>query len=314
MLDVRRLRTLDEVSERGSFSAAAEALGLTPSAVSQQITALEREIGMALVERGPRGVVLTEPGRILARGAETVVHGLTAVERELAAFREMRSGIVRIAWFATAGSALGPRAITAFRAQHPDVQIDLYQADPDESLDWLRSRAVELALVYQFTLEPPLPTEIEQIDLLDDPIHIGLPPGHRLARSRRVALGDLAGEPWIQGVRHGSTLDVLPKACREAGFEPKIALRTDDRSVVEGLVAAGFGVALIPRLTLPAVRPDIVVRPLDAPGLFRKVRLALPPGTYRSPATAAMVAILREACIDLALHAVRRLEGTQYPR
>jgi hypothetical protein len=109
-------------------------------------------------------------------------------------------------------------------------------------------------------------------------------------------LQDLAGERWIQGVRHGATVGVLPRACRLAGFEPSIAFRTDDRSAVEGLVAAGVGVALVPQLTLPTVRPDVTVRPLDAKGLRRSVRAALPAGTYRPPAAEAMLEVLREVC------------------
>jgi DNA-binding transcriptional LysR family regulator len=128
-----------------------------------------------------------------------------------------------------------------------------------------------------------------------------------LAGRRRVRLEDLAGERRIQGVRHGATVDVLPRACRLAGFEPIIAFRTDDRIAVEGLVAAGVGVALMPQLTLPSVRPDVIVRPLDARGLRRSVRAALPAGAYRPPAADAMLEVLREVCDRLVADAERRL-------
>jgi DNA-binding transcriptional LysR family regulator len=307
MLDVRRLWILREVALHGSFTAAAQALSYTPSAVSQQIAAFEREVGVRLVERRARGVALTEPGQILVEQAEVVFGQLTAMEQELRALADLESGLLRLGWFATAGSTLVSRAIAAFRASYPGIALDLFQGDPDECVPKLRDGELELALVYQFGLEPPLPDDIEQVDLVEDPLHIGLPQTHPLARRDRVALTDLADEHWIQGVRHGSTLEVLPLACRQVGFEPIIALRTDDRTVVEGLVAAGVGVALIPRLTVPTVRPDVVVRPLDSALLLRRVRVALAPMSYRSPAARAMLRVLQEVCAELRGEAALRL-------
>jgi DNA-binding transcriptional LysR family regulator len=307
MLDVRRLRVLREVARQGSFTAAAAALSYTPSAVSQQIAALEREAGATLVERGPRGVTLTEPGRVLAAGADQILGRLAAAELELQALAGVRAGLLRLGWFATAGATLMPRAIAAFQRRHPAVELDLFQGDPNECVPRLRARELELALVYEFELEPPLASDLEQVDLVDDPLNIGLPAGHPLAGRQRVRLGELAGERWIQGVRQGSTVEVLPRACRLAGFEPAVAFRTDDRIAVEGLVAAGVGVALIPQLTLPTARPDIVVRPLEATGLSRRVRAALPRGAYRPPAATAMLQVLPEVCQGLVADAARRL-------
>jgi DNA-binding transcriptional LysR family regulator len=307
MLDVRRLRVLAEVARHGSFTAAARALAYTPSAVSQQIAALEREAGAVLVERGARGVALTEPGRLLAAEAEQVLGRLAAAEAELQALAGLRAGLLRLGWFATAGATLMPRAIAAFQRRHPEVELDLFEGDPDACVPRLRARELELALIYQFELEPPVAPDLERVHLLDDPLHIGLPADHPLARRRRVRLSDLAGERWIQGVRAGATADVLPRACRLAGFEPSVAFRTDDRIAVEGLVAAGVGVALMPRLTLPTVRPDVTVRPLDATGLRRDVLAALPSGAYRPPAATAMLAVLREVCRELVAEAARRL-------
>jgi DNA-binding transcriptional LysR family regulator len=307
MLDARRLRVLAEVAKHGSFTAAAEALCYTPSAVSQQIAALEREAGAILVERGARGVALTEPGRLLAAEAEQILGRLAAAELELQALAGLRAGLLRLGWFATAGAILMPRAIAAFQRRHPEVELDLFEGDPDECVPRLRGRELELALIYQFELEPPVAADLEQVHLIDDPLNIGLPADHRLARRRRVRLEDLAGERWIQGVRRGATAEVLPRACRLAGFEPAVAFRTDDRIAVEGLVAAGVGVALIPRLTLPTVRPDVTVRPLEATGLRRVVLAALPAGAYRPPGAGAMLEVLREVCQELVADAARRL-------
>lgn len=307
MLESGRLRALREVARRGSITAAADALGYTTSAISQQIAALEREVATVLVERGPRGVKLTEPGRVLAAVAEEVLGRLAAAELELQALAGVRSGLLRLGWFATAGSTLMPQAMALFEQRYPDVQLDLFQGDPDECVPRLRNHELELALVYEFDLEPPLPTDIDQVVLLEDPLHIGLPPGHPLAERERVRLQDLAQERWIQGVRHGSTVDVLPRACRIAGFEPRIAFQTDDRIAVEGLVAAGVGVALIPRLTVPTVRGDIVVRPLEARGLTRTVLAVPAPGSYRPPAATAMLDILQGVSEELLAAAGRRL-------
>lgn len=307
MLDVRRLRVLVEVARTGSLSAAAQGMGLTPSAVSQQISAFEREVGVPLVERGPRGVTLTEPGSVLVREGRAAFGRLDAAERELREIAGVRGGRLRIGWFATAGGTLVSQAVAAFHRAYPEVELDLFEGDPPESLGLLRARELELALVYRFGTEPELADDLAYEPLTADPLHIGLPTGHRLATRRRVRLRDLAGEAWIQGVRGGPTVEVLPAACRAAGFTPRVALRTDDRVVVEGLVAAGAGVALFPSMTLPTVRSDVVLRPLDSDLLFREVYAALPAGPYVSPAATAMLEILREVCGRLAEAARERL-------
>jgi DNA-binding transcriptional LysR family regulator len=135
--------------------------------------------------------------------------------------------------------------------------------------------------------------------LLDDRLHIALPPGHRLAHRRRIRLAELADDAWIQGVRHGTTLSTLPAACREAGFEPRIAFRTEDPIAWQGLVAAGVGVAVIPQLSIPSARPDIAVRELDAPSLVRKISSAISPARYTPPAAQAMVQALADVAANL---------------
>jgi molybdate transport repressor ModE-like protein len=298
MLDSRRLRILVEVARRGSISAAAEALDYTPSAASQQIAALEREVGVPVLERGSRGVALTEPGRALVRHAERILSGLDAAEAEVQSIAGLRAGLLRLGWFATAGATLMPRAIAAFRAQHPGVELTFAQADPDDCAARLRDGELDLAVVYDFDLAPSLGDSLPQVDLLADRLRVALPRGHRLAGRARLSLRDLAGESWIQGVRSGSTLEVLPTACRAAGFEPRIALRTDDHLTVQGLVAAGVGVAVIPELILPAARADIVVREVSRPKLIRRVRAAFAPGQYRPPAAQAMLTVLRAVARD----------------
>lgn len=300
MLDVGRLRVLREVARQGSLTRAAAVLSYTPSAVSQQIATLEREAGAVLVERLPRGVRLTEAGRALVGHADAILAELAAAETSLAAIARGGGGRLRIGSFTTANATLLPPAVAAFRRDHPDVELALREADADEALARLGARELDLALVYAFPVVPvAVPASVELVELLDDPLHVVLPQGHPAAARPRVRLRDLREEAWIQGVHHGSTIDVLPRACRQAGFEPRITFRTDDQVTVQGLVAAGLGVALASWLILPVTRGDLVVRPLDEPALTRRVHAALPGGPYRLPAAEAMVAAFRATAARL---------------
>ena len=307
MLDSRRLRVLLEVARSGSLAAAADELGYTPSAVSQQIRALEREVGTVVLERRGRGVALTEPGCALAGHAQRIVDALAAAEAEVEAIAGLRAGDLRFGWFSTAGAIVVPRAIARFRQRHPEIELLLEEADPDECAHRLAEGELDLAVVYEFALDEPLPSELRLTRLLEDRLHIALPPDHRLANRRRIQMAELSDEAWIQGVRHGSTLATLPAACREAGFEPHIAFKTDDPMAWQGLVAAGVGVAVIPQLTLPTARPDIAVRELDAPSLVRNVSVAMPRGRYSPPAVDEMTLALREVAAELVCEASRAL-------
>ena len=290
MLSLTRLQALREVARHGSLTSAAEALRLTTSAVSQQITALERETRVQLVERHPRGVRLTEPGRALVRHAENVFTELRAAEDTLVAIMRGEAGRLRFGSFPTANAVLMPRAVAAFRHQHPDVDLTLREADTDEGLAQVADHHLDLALVYEFPLVPmTVPAGVQVSRLLDDPLYIVVSSSHPLAKRRRVRLTDLAAETWIQGVHHGSTAEVLPQACRRAGFEPRIAFRTDDQMTVRGLVSAGLGVALAPSLTLPTTPPGLVMIALNDPTLTRVVYAATSSAPYRLPAAQAMI-------------------------
>ncbi|MDQ3874083.1 MAG: LysR substrate-binding domain-containing protein [Actinomycetota bacterium] len=302
MLDVRRLQVLREVGRHRSLSAAADALAYTPSAVSQQIAALERELGVGLVDRNARGAQLTDAGRTLVRHTDEILGRLAAAEEELQALIGLQSGRLRLGAFSTAGAVLVPRTVVAFRTRHPGVEATLVELDPDEAVSAVRTRDIDLALVYEFpVVAAPALDGLDYVHLLDDRLNIALPEGHRLGRRRRVRLADVADERWVQGVYRGSTVAVLPAACRAAGFEPKIVFRSDDHMAVQGFVAAGLGVAVIPQLTVRTARPDIVIRPLEVEGdlLTRRVGVAMPSGVYRPPAVTAMVAILEDVCAEL---------------
>jgi DNA-binding transcriptional LysR family regulator len=295
MLDVKRLRVLREVATRGSFSAAAEALAYTQSAVSQQIAALEREAGTVLVERNARGVRLTEAGRALVRHADVILARLADAEAELEAIAGARGGRVRLVSFPTAGATIAPRAIGRFRERHPGVELTLEPREPPEALECLKAGACDIALTVEAGFEPIDDTAIDRHHLLDDPMYVCLPAGHRVAGKRRLTLADLAEEPWIMGVT-GRCPDglILERSCQAAGFEPRVAFQSDDYVAIQGFVAAGVGVCLIPDLALVAVRDDVVIRPLQGRPPVRHVIAATLAGGYVSPAAAAMLEVLAE--------------------
>jgi DNA-binding transcriptional LysR family regulator len=292
MLNVARLRILREVAHRSSFSAAADALSYTQPAVSQQIAALEAEAGMQLLERHPRGVTLTAAGQALVGHAEGILAGLEAAEGALAAIHGLRGGRLRIGAFPTAGSTLMPPAIAAFRELYPDVELTLTEGEPEQVLPLLHAGEVDLGLLFQFPQEELL--DGEATPLLEDPMFLALPREHRLARRRRLGLADLAAEAWVQTSSASACARHVVRLCHAAGFEPAVAFESDDYQTVQGLVAAGVGVALIPRLALAVVREDIVVRELDPAPPTRTVIASVAASARLLPAAPAMLGILAE--------------------
>lgn len=296
MLDVRRMKVLREVAIRGSFSAAAEALSFTQSAVSQQIAALEREAGAVLVERSARGVRLTEAGEAVVRHAEVILARLAEAEAELEAIAGLHGGRLRMAAFESAGASIMPLAIAQFRGRHPAVELSLTLEEADDAIARLRSGDLDLALAEGAVERPSVPEGVELVHLLDDPMYLALPMDHPLADKQRLRLADLADDAWIQG-QPGSTCAcnrLALRACQAAGFEPRVAFESSDWTAVQGLVAAGVGVALIAELGTSTVRDDIVIRDLGRQIEHRRVYAAVPVGGYRSPANAAMVTILQD--------------------
>ena len=297
MLDARRLKVLHEVARYGSFSAAADALSYTQSAVSQQIAALEREAGTLLVERARRGVRLTDAGRALVTHTESILASLAAAEADLEAIAGLRGGRLRLASFPTAGATIVPLAVAEFSAGHPGVELSLVEAEPDESVPRLKAGELEIALVFEYSSLPRSSYEpgyegIDRIHLLDDPMYLALPAGHRLANRTRVRLQDLSDELWINGDPGGMCGAMHRHACQAAGFEPRVSFESEDYGVVQGLVAAGVAVSLLPMLALSNVRDDIVVRPLGSETPVRRVSAAVSAG-YRSLATQAMLEVLQ---------------------
>ncbi|HEV3318990.1 MAG TPA: LysR family transcriptional regulator [Solirubrobacteraceae bacterium] len=305
MLNVNRLRILREVAHRGSFSAAADALSYTQSAVSQQIAALEAETGMTLLERRPRGVSLTAAGQTLVGHADSVLADLDAAEAALAAIAGLRGGRLRMASFPTAGATLMPLAIATFRSRHPDVELTLAEGEPEQIAPRLRTGELDLALLFEFDSsrfdrdgggsgrnESASDARLTRVELLQDPLYLALPRAHSLAGRQRLRLEDLRDEAWIQTSQDSPCARHVVRCCHAAGFEPRVSFQSDDYQTVQGLVGAGVGVALIPELALSVVREDIVIRALSPRPPARRVIAATAAGARLLPAAPAMLSVL----------------------
>jgi DNA-binding transcriptional LysR family regulator len=300
MFDVKQLKVLRAVAEHGSFSAAADALSYTQPAISQQIAALEKRAGTTLVDRGSRGVRLTDAGRTLVEHAEVVIARLAAAEAELEAIAGIRGGRVRMSSFPTAGASLLPPAVAEFTRRHPEVELNFVEREPEDASVSLRAAELEIAIVFEYSemKQPEFDRMYEGIELhylVDDPMYLALPRDHPLAAKPRVRLTDVAEETWIQESGAHSWCGSFHEAvCTNAGFQPKVGFRSDDYNVVQGLIAAGVGISLLPGLALTNLREDIVVRSLGKSAPARKIAAATLAGRYRSPATEAMLEILSE--------------------
>ena len=300
MLDVKRLRILKEVADCGSFSAAADSLSYTQSAVSQQIAALEREANMQLVTRGSRGIRLTEAGEALVKHADAILTRLADAEAELEAIAGLRGGRLRLAAFPTVGATLMPLAIATFRDRHPDIELTVRQLEPEDSIPLLKTGELDIALTIEPSVRPEDAEGIESTFLLDDPMYAALPLDHPLVNKAKLRLKDMAGESWIGTTDACSCGELVRSHCIRMGFEPHITFESDDYLAIQGLIAAGVGVALIPTLALTAVRDDIVIRSLGNEAPIRKISAATLPGAQRSPAVLAMLGVLSEVSSEYA--------------
>jgi DNA-binding transcriptional LysR family regulator len=304
MLNVGRLRVLREVAARGSFSEAADALSYTQSAVSQAIAALEAELGVRVIERDRRAARPTPAGAALVDRADAILAQLDAAEEEVAAIAGARGGRLRMASFPTAGATLMPVAIATLSASHPDVELSLAEGEPEEIVPRLRAGEFDLVLLFEFRgVSERLGAGMRRFDLLEDSMRLALPSAHPLAARERIGLGELSGEAWVQTSTASPCARHVVRSCHAAGFEPNVAFESDDYQTVQGLVAAGVGVALIPELALTSVREDIAIRAVHPRAPVRRVLAATPRGAAMMPAVTTMLDILRSAA--------RRYEGAR---
>ncbi len=295
MLNLARLRVFQEVLSKGSFSAAADSLSYTQSAVSQAIARLEAEAGAVLVIRDRRHIRPTAAGATLLAHAEAILAQVDAAEADLAAVLGVRRGTLRIASFPSAGAALLPEAVALFRARHPNVTLTLAEGEPEVIAPRLRAGEFDLALLFEFPGARERPTAgLRTVKLLQDTMYVALPAAHPLTASPRVALADLADADWVQTSASSPCARHVVRSCVTAGYEPRVSFESDDYDTVQGLVAAGVGVALIPGLALTRVHPRIAVRELAPRNTSRRVVAATLPEPAVAPAALTMIDILSE--------------------
>ncbi|ULR50167.1 LysR family transcriptional regulator [Streptomyces deccanensis] len=293
MMDVRRMQVLRTVVTSGSVTAAATALGYTPSAISQQVAALEKEAGIALLERVGRGVRPTEAGLLLTEYAGAIGRQVAEAEAALADLRAGRTGRLAVRYFATAGASLVAPAVARLRAEHPGVRVELKLIDPDDPLPAVREGRADLALVVRPRGADP--DGVRLLHLLDDTYLAVLPAAHPLAERPDLTLADLADEPWVGSEWPGPCLDAQLEACAEAGFRPRFVVESEDYATAQGFVAAGLGVGLIPRLGLGSSHPDVVVRRFTGAEPRRSIHAAVRGTAPPQPALRTFVRALRQA-------------------
>ena len=294
MLSLARLKVLSEVVRRGSFSAAADALDYTQSAVSQAVARLEAETGATLLVRDRRGVRPTPAGATLLEHVDTIFAQVQAAEDDLAALLGVRGGRLRIASFPSAGATLIPQAVAAFRQMHPEVELSLAEGEPEEIAPRLRAGEFDLALLFEFSDDESRFSGLAATALIHDPLWVVLPAGHPLARKLGLGLLDLRGEDWVQTSAASPCARHVVRVCLEAGFEPRVSFETDDYETVQGLVAAGVGVALVPRLALSHRQPGLVVRKLEPASPVRLIFAATVDEPGVLPAAEVMLKILSD--------------------
>ncbi len=295
MLNPTRLTVFREVVSHGSFSQAADALSYSQSAVSQAIATLEGEVGAPLIERRRGGVRPTAAGAALAGHVVGILAQMETAEAEIAAIAAGHGGRLRTASFPTAGATLMPRAIAGFRASHPGVDVTLAEGEPEEIAPRLRAGEFDLVTLFEFKgVGERLGAGLRRFELLEDPLHLALRHDHPLARRRQLRLEDLREESWVQTAAASPCARHVVRSCHAAGFEPSVSFESDDYQTIQGLVAAGVGVALIPQLALSTVRDDIRVRALHPASPVRKVFAATPRGAAVTAAVATMLDVLRE--------------------
>jgi DNA-binding transcriptional LysR family regulator len=297
MLDVRRLRVLHAVSAYGSVTAAAAALGYSAPAVSQQLAALEREVGMRLTERAGRGIELTPAAAILVAHTDALLARLDAAESDLAALRDQVSGRVALAAFPSAGATIVPAAWAALARAAPNVQIDLTEMEPEESLPATARGETDIAVAHEYDLLPrPLDPLFERRELARDPVLLAVPASSPLgpAPDRPVSLADLAGQPFLAPRSRTSCAEMIQRACARAGFVPRVVARASDFAVLLSLVAAGAGLTLVPELATRR-QPDGVRLLRPAEPVTRQIFTVSRRGGDRKPAVRVVLDALTEA-------------------
>src|SRR5829696_9722031 len=294
MLDSRRLLTFRAVAHAGSFSRAAEALALSQPAVSQQVAALERELGTPLLVRGRGGALPTDAGRLLLEHAEAVAARLDLAGVQMDALVAGRRRTLRLGAFPSALASVVPEAIGAMRAPSPDLEIAVEEGTLTDTADGVRSGRLDIAVGFQDAAVPWRDHGgLRREELAEEPMHAVVGAGHRLAGRRAIALAELSDDPWMAPSRDG----LVVAACRAAGFEPRLVLVIRDPLAVRAIAAAGMAVTLTPQLLARLALPGVANIALEGPAPRRRLYALLPPAGAH-PGAIAMVEALRAASVS----------------
>ncbi|MEU4968260.1 LysR family transcriptional regulator [Streptomyces smyrnaeus] len=297
MIEARRLHILRAVADHRTVTAAAAALYLTPSAVSQQLTALEQETGHRLVERGTKGVRLTPAGEILLAHTNQVLAQLERAEAELAAYGSGAAGRVDLASFATGIGLVVAPALARLSRTAPGIRVRVQDAEGDASLPMVLDRETDVAVAVEYRGAPsPDDPRLTRVPLYAEPFDAVVPQGHRLAEADRVPLSELAKDPWIGPFPGNPCHDVVVLACEHAGFKPGMEHFSDDFSAVVALASAGVGVALVPRSALLGTDvAGVAVHPVEGVAPTRRVFAAVRRGAEEHPLISPVLDALTEA-------------------
>lgn len=297
-LDLRHLIALKTIADTGSFGRAADRLGYTQSAISQQIAALERVVGLKLIDRpgGPRPISLTEAGRILLRHAEAIEARLHAAKADMEALSAGEAGRLRVGTFQSAGARILPVLLRRFSEAHPQVEISLQESsDEDDLLEMVERGELDVT----FNTLPVSSGPFETVELLSDPYVLVVPAGSPLAAATRApSLKEITLQPLI-GFSRCRAMDAVESQLTSSGRAPNIVFRSDNNGTVQGLVGAGVGVSVAPLLTVEADDPSVVVVDLAGRIAPRVIGLAWHRDRHRSPAADAFVETAIAVCSEL---------------
>ncbi|MFF3305837.1 LysR substrate-binding domain-containing protein [Streptomyces sp. NPDC002952] len=295
MLNLERLRTLDALARHGSVSAAAEGLHVTTSAVSQQMSKLEREVGQQLLAKNGRGVRLTDAGRLLADHAARILSQVELAQADLEAQRGQVAGELRLSAFPTAARGLFPAALAALRAEHPGLRVRSSELEPEAGVAGVVRGDLDLAVVLDWYNKPmPLPDGLVKASVLDDPADVAIPAGHRFADRAEVDLCEFAEDEWITWGQGEFCHEWLMFTLRSKGVEPRIGHRAGETHTQLGLVAAGLGVCIAPLLGRHPVPRGVVLVPVKQ-RVRRHVYVVWRADADRRPSIRAAVEALRTA-------------------
>ncbi|MFH8341744.1 LysR family transcriptional regulator [Streptomyces sp. AM6-12] len=295
MLNLERLRTLDALARHGSVSAAADALHVTTSAVSQQLGKLEREINQQLLAKNGRGVRLTDAGRLLSEHAARILSQVELAESDLEAHRGQVVGELRLSAFPTAARGLFPVALRALRAEHPGLRVRSSELEPEQGIAAVVRGDLDLAVVLDWYNKPmPVPDGLVKAPLLDDPAEVAMPAGHRLAGRAEVDLAEFAEDEWITWGEGEFCHEWLMFTLRSKGVEPIVGHRAGETHTQLQLVAAGLGVCIAPLLGRHPVPDGVVLVPLTQ-RVRRHVYVIWRADADRRPSIRAAVEALRTA-------------------